>query len=139
MTKFRNPDNISQKDPKKLNPWKSTNLIQCGPNPPNCWIWPAPTDDPTRRIRLVFQVSVGQFFSDSIQSGWVRVWPKPGLTRPDPWTAHESYLLLTNHNRSTRHRFCTQKKEKKKQNKKKKNQKKKKQKQKTKKKKRKKY
>ena len=36
----------------------------------------------------------------------MRVRPKPGLTRPDPWTTHESYLLLTNHNRSTRHRFC---------------------------------
>ena len=114
MTKFRKPNNIGQKGPKKLNPWKSTNLVQCGPNPPNCWIWPAPTDDPTRRIRLVFRVSAGQFFSDSIQSGRMRVRPKLGLTRPNPWTAHESYLLLTNHNRSTRHRFCTQKQNKKK-------------------------
>ena len=36
MTKFRKPNNVGLKGPKKLNLRKYTDLAQCDPNPPNC-------------------------------------------------------------------------------------------------------
>ena len=40
----------------------------CGPNPPNRWILPAPTDDSTQRVRPIYRLSAGQFSSVPTQS-----------------------------------------------------------------------